>query len=156
MALNTSHSQLCHNFTLRVSTEPFESRILSSLYILLTLEYRNTIVPLKILIFFTKMCTSYMYIHTVAIMLVYVIAWVAIVFGINCASNVGRKLVIVRALLLFPAYIMRAINYKYYGRHLNSHALGVRHTHLTQISLMAKLLTHHNLEISRIKTIKTP
>ena len=28
--------------------------------------------------------------------LVYVIAWVAVVFGINCASNVGRKLVIVR------------------------------------------------------------
>ena len=27
---------------------------------------------------------------------VYVIAWVAVVFGINCASNVGRKLVIVR------------------------------------------------------------
>ena len=29
-------------------------------------------------------------------MFVYVIAWVAVVFGINCASNVGRKLVIVR------------------------------------------------------------
>ena len=29
-------------------------------------------------------------------MLVYVIAWVAVVFGINCASNAGRKLVIVR------------------------------------------------------------
>ena len=28
--------------------------------------------------------------------LVYVIAWVAVVFGINCASNAGRKLVIVR------------------------------------------------------------
>ena len=28
--------------------------------------------------------------------LVYVIAWAAVVFGINCASNVGRKLVIVR------------------------------------------------------------
>ena len=41
---------------------------------------------------------------------VYVIAWVAVVFGINCVSNVGRKLVIVggAALLLFPAYIMRA------------------------------------------------
>ena len=26
--------------------------------------------------------------------MVYVIAWVAIVFGINCASNVGRKVVI--------------------------------------------------------------
>ena len=31
-----------------------------------------------------------------ALVLVYVIAWVAVVFGINCASNVGRKLVIVR------------------------------------------------------------
>ena len=29
-------------------------------------------------------------------MLVYVIAWVAVVFGINCASHAGRKLVIVR------------------------------------------------------------
>jgi len=27
--------------------------------------------------------------------LVYVIAWVAMIFGINCMSNVGRKLVIV-------------------------------------------------------------
>ena len=26
----------------------------------------------------------------------YVIVWVAVVFGINCASNAGRKLVIVR------------------------------------------------------------
>ena len=26
------------------------------------------------------------------LILVYVIAWVAVVFGINCASNVGRKL----------------------------------------------------------------
>ena len=64
-------------------------------------------------------------------MYVYVIAWVAVVFGINCASNVGRKLVIVRvfpaehyycflptlrALLLFPAYITRAINSKYYDK----------------------------------------
>ena len=45
---------------------------------------------------------------------VYVIAWVAVVFGINCVSNAGRKLVIVRALLLFPACITRAINSKYY------------------------------------------
>ena len=53
-----------------------------------------------------------------ALLLVYVIAWVAVVFGINCASNVGRKLVIVRgaALLLFPTYITRAINSKYYGK----------------------------------------
>ena len=32
----------------------------------------------------------------VRVQLVYVIAWVAVVFGINCASNAGRKLVIVR------------------------------------------------------------
>ena len=29
-------------------------------------------------------------------LLVYVIVWVAVVFGINCTSNAGRKLVIVR------------------------------------------------------------
>ena len=29
-------------------------------------------------------------------LLVYVIVWVAVVFEINCASNAGRKLVIVR------------------------------------------------------------
>ena len=28
--------------------------------------------------------------------LVYVIAWVVVVFGINCVSNAGRKLVIMR------------------------------------------------------------
>ena len=39
---------------------------------------------------------------------------IAIVFGINCTSDVGRKLVIVE--VLFPAYIMRAINSKYYGK----------------------------------------
>ena len=32
--------------------------------------------------------------------LVYVIVWVAIVFGINCASNAGRKLVIVRGTII--------------------------------------------------------
>ena len=37
-----------------------------------------------------------MKIFLVTVLLVYVIAWVAVVFGINCASNVGRKLVIVR------------------------------------------------------------
>ena len=31
----------------------------------------------------------------ITILLVHVIAWVAVVFGINCASNAGRKLVIV-------------------------------------------------------------
>ena len=30
------------------------------------------------------------------VILVYVIVWVAVVFGINCASSAGRKLVIVR------------------------------------------------------------
>ena len=30
------------------------------------------------------------------VILVYVIVWVAVVFGINCASNAGRKFVIVR------------------------------------------------------------
>ena len=37
MTLNASQSQLRHNLMLRVSTEVIESRILSSLYILLTL-----------------------------------------------------------------------------------------------------------------------
>ena len=31
--------------------------------------------------------------------LVYVIAWVAMVFGINCVNNTGRKLVIVQGAL---------------------------------------------------------
>ena len=35
--------------------------------------------------------------HNIALLaLVYVIAWVAVVFGINCVSNAGRKLVIAR------------------------------------------------------------
>ena len=38
VALNMSQSQLRHNFTLRASTEVIKSRILSSLYILLTLD----------------------------------------------------------------------------------------------------------------------
>ena len=50
------------------------------------------------------MTTGYIrYIHlwfplisSVKVVYVYVIAWVAVAFGINCASNVGRKLVIVR------------------------------------------------------------
>ena len=37
VALNTSQSQLRHNFTLRVYIEVIESRILSSIYKLLTL-----------------------------------------------------------------------------------------------------------------------
>ena len=38
VALHTSQSQLRHNFTLYVSTEVIESRILSSIYKLLTLD----------------------------------------------------------------------------------------------------------------------
>ena len=34
----------------------------------------------------------------ITILLVYVIAWVAVVFGINCVSNAGGKLVIVRGI----------------------------------------------------------
>ena len=37
-------------------------------------------------------------------------------------------------------------------RPLNSHALGVRHTHLTQISLMTYHLTHYHYKISHMKT----
>jgi len=37
VVLNTSKNQLHHNFTLHVSTEVFESRILSSIYKLLAL-----------------------------------------------------------------------------------------------------------------------
>ena len=38
-------------------------------------------------------------------------------FHCNCASNVSRKLVIVRgAAGLFPAYIIRAANSKCYGK----------------------------------------
>ena len=52
---------------------------------------------------------------TYLVILVYVIVWVAAVFGINCASNAGRKLVIVRGAtkhyyILFPACITSAIN----------------------------------------------
>ena len=55
------------------------------------------------------MITNTMYVHAYLIIctyvrnnsckvyiFVYVIAWVAVVFGINCTSNAGRKLVIVR------------------------------------------------------------
>ena len=47
------------------------------------------------------------------IMLVYVIGWGAVVFGINCASNVGKNCNSARrsrALLQFSACIMSAIN----------------------------------------------
>ena len=50
---------------------------------------------------------------------VYVILWLAVVFGINSASNAGGKIVIVRGkaehLYSFPACIMRTINSKYYS-----------------------------------------
>ena len=42
------------------------------------------------------MTTNRLLFAVVAIILVYVIAWVAVVFGIICASNAGRKLVIVQ------------------------------------------------------------
>ena len=52
--------------------------------------------------------------------LVYVIVWVAIVFGINCTSNAGGKLVIVGGAAehyyKFPACITSAINSKYYSK----------------------------------------
>ena len=41
-------------------------------------------------------CNFKQYVNSIKSSLVYVIAWVAVVFGINCASNAGRKLVIVR------------------------------------------------------------
>ena len=52
------------------------------------------------------------------VLLVFVIVWVAVVFGINCTSNAGRKIVTVRgaAELLFPACITSAINSKYYSK----------------------------------------
>ena len=51
--------------------------------------------------------------------LVYVIVRLAVVFGINSASNAGGKTVIVRGeaehYYSFPAYITRTINSKYYS-----------------------------------------
>ena len=51
--------------------------------------------------------------------LVYVIVWLAVVFGINSASNAGGKIVIVRGAAqhyyYFPACIARTINSKYYS-----------------------------------------
>ena len=49
--------------------------------------------------------------------LVYVIVWVAVVFGINCASNAGRKLVILRGSfsqsLLYYSFCMSKVINKY-------------------------------------------
>ena len=54
-----------------------------------------------------------------AMWLVYVIVWLAVVFGINSASNAGRKTVVVwgeaEHYYNFPACIMRTINSKYYS-----------------------------------------
>ena len=51
--------------------------------------------------------------------LIYVTVWLAVVFGINSASNAGGKTVIVQGkaehYYSFPACIMRNINSKYYG-----------------------------------------
>ena len=53
------------------------------------------------------------------IVLVYVIVWLAVVFGINSASNAGRKILIMRSkakhYYSFPACITRTINSKYYS-----------------------------------------
>ena len=60
--------------------------------------------------------------HFFKMVLVYVIAWIAImiVFGINCMSNVGKNLVTMQGAaepyFRFPAYITRASNSKYYGK----------------------------------------
>ena len=67
----------------------------------ITLQLRYNMLP-----FFDSYCSK-----LIINDLVYVIAWVAVVFGINCASSAGRKLVIVRDA---PACITRAINFKYY------------------------------------------
>ena len=53
------------------------------------------------------------------VILVYVIVRVAVVLGINCTSNAGRKLAIVRGAaehyyITVPACITTAINSKYY------------------------------------------
>ena len=51
--------------------------------------------------------------------LVYVIVWLAVVFGINSASSAGGNIVIVRGeaehYYSFPACITRTINSKYYS-----------------------------------------
>ena len=49
--------------------------------------------PTHLLIIRFKVDVAVSVFHSI---LVYVVAWVAIVFGINFASNVGRKLVIVQ------------------------------------------------------------
>ena len=50
---------------------------------------------------------------------VYVIVWLAVVFGINSTSNAGGKTVIVQGeaehYYSFPACITRTINSKYYS-----------------------------------------
>ena len=55
----------------------------------------------------------------ITIEFVYVIVWLAVVFGINSASNAGGKIVIVRGeakhYYSFPACITRTINSKYYS-----------------------------------------
>ena len=53
------------------------------------------------------------------VVFVYVIVWLAVVFGINSASNADGKIVIVRGkaeyYYSFPACITRTINSKYYS-----------------------------------------
>ena len=71
---------------------------------------------LKILLEVSIFCSKLSYI---TVILVYVIVWLAVVFGINSASNAGGKIVVVRGeaehYYSFPAYITRTINSKYYS-----------------------------------------
>ena len=67
------------------------------------------VVPIVLLLLIVATVIDY---DLLPVIVLLVMAWVAVVFGINCASNVGKKLVGSLALLLFPAYIMRAINSK--------------------------------------------
>ena len=52
--------------------------------------------------------------------LVYVIVWLAVVFGINSVSNAGREIVIVRGAAEhyynFHTCIVSTINFKYYSK----------------------------------------
>jgi len=69
------------------------------------------------------MCYSIMIVSwnevIIPIVLVYVIVWLAVVFGINSVSNAGRKIVIVQGAAkhynYFPACSTKTINSKYYS-----------------------------------------
>ena len=50
-----------------------------------------SLVPVKYRINFTAILWGFLYGHQTGVVLAYVIAWVALVFGINYASNVGLQ-----------------------------------------------------------------